>query len=124
MDVGDARDQAPDDDKHVDLRADRPTASELLEIIAETLTTTVLPATAPHAQHQVRVAANLCRILERELMAKPVGAATVPETVLELDDEEAAAIFAQVKGLVQAKLAINKPGYDAHDAAAENAVVA
>ena len=82
MDVGDARDGAPDAGVPVDLRADRPTAPELLEIIAETLTTTVLPATAPHAQHQVRVAANLCRILERELLAKPVGDATVPESCL------------------------------------------
>ena len=72
----------------------------------------------------MRVAANLCRILERELLAKPVGDATVPESLLELDDDEAAAVFAQVKGLVQAKLAINKPGYDAHDAAAETAVIA
>ena len=51
----------------VDLRADRPTAGELLEIIAETLQETVVPATEPHARHQARVAANLCRIVARDL---------------------------------------------------------
>ena len=108
----------------VDLRADRPTAAELLNIIAETLTESVLPATAAHAQHQVRVAANLCRILERELATDPVAEASLPSSLVELDDAAAAAAFAEVKALVQAKLEINKPGYDGHDAAAESAVIA
>ena len=109
---------------HADLRSDRPTAAELLNIIAETLTTSVLPATASHAQHQVRVAANLCRILERELSAEPVAAVSLGDSLIDLDDSAAAEAFDQVKELVRAKLAINKPGYDLHDAAAEAGVVA
>ena len=116
--------EADGTEENADLRADRPTAAELLEIIAETLTTSVLPATAPHAQHQVRVAANLCRILEREL-ASPAGPVlALPDSLVELDDAAATEAFAQVKALVQTKLAINKPGYDRHDAAAEAGVVA
>lgn len=107
-----------------DLRVDRPTAAELLEIIAETLTESVLSATAPHAQHQVRVAANLCRILERELSAEPVAAVSVADSLVELDDEAAAEAFTEVKALVRAKLEINKPGYHHHDSVAENSVVA
>ena len=45
---------------------DRPNASELLETIAELLGDEVLPATSGLLQHKVRVAANLCRILDRE----------------------------------------------------------
>ena len=107
-----------------DLRFDRPTAPELLDIVAETLTTSVLPATAPHAQHQVRVAANLCRILQRELSTTPVDTPELPASLLDLDDGAAAEAFGLVKTLVQAKLAVNKPGYDTHDAAAEAAVIA
>lgn len=107
-----------------DLRADRPTAAELLEIIAETLTESVLPATAPHAQHQVRVAANLCRILEREFSADSTAAVSIADSLVEVDDAQAATAFAEVKALVQAKLEINKPGYHHHDAAAEAAVIA
>ena len=107
-----------------DLRTDRPTAAELLEIIAETLSESVLPATAPHAQHQVRVAANLCRILERELSTEPVAGGSAPESPLDLDDDAAAAAFIEIKALVQAKLEVNKPGYHHHDAAAEAAVIA
>ena len=45
---------------------DRPTASELLDAIAGLLETELLAATRGGLQHQVRVAGNLCRILERE----------------------------------------------------------
>ncbi|MGI9589922.1 MAG: DUF6285 domain-containing protein, partial [Myxococcota bacterium] len=46
---------------------DRPDAVTLLRAMAETLSTEVLPATGGVARHSVRVIANLCRILEREL---------------------------------------------------------
>lgn len=110
-------------DTDADLRSDRPSAVELLEIIAETLSDTVVPATQPHAQHQARVAANLCRILGRELGADQAPAPTLPDSLLDLDDAQVDEAFRQVKELVRAKLAINKPGYDAHDAAAEAAVI-
>lgn len=97
---------------------DRPTATELLEIIAETLSDTVLAATAPHAQHQVRVAANLCRIVAREVEASDTASAEHRE--IDLDSADAHAL---VKALVRAKLAVAKPGYDAHDAAAEEALI-
>jgi len=46
---------------------DRPDASQLLRAMADTLTNQVLPATPGAAGHSVRVVANLCRILEREV---------------------------------------------------------
>ena len=45
---------------------DRPTAEELLSAIATLLQGDVLEATQGALQHQVRVAGNLSRILERE----------------------------------------------------------
>jgi len=45
---------------------DRPTAAELLEAIGELLEGAVLPDTRGPLRHPVRVAGNLCRILERE----------------------------------------------------------
>ncbi|MEM7092454.1 MAG: hypothetical protein AAF567_05595 [Actinomycetota bacterium] len=115
---------AGNDGQHADLRSDRPTAAELLEIIAETLSDSVVPATAPHAQHQARVAANLARMLARELGSAPEPMPSLPSNLVDADDATAAAAFVEVQALVQAKLAINKPGYDTHDAAAEAEVVA
>ena len=50
---------------------DRPTAAELLRDIANTLDERILPLLAGNDQHQVRVVANLCRILEREVRLGP-----------------------------------------------------
>jgi len=102
---------------------DRPTAGELLEIIAETLSDTVVPATAPHAQHQARVAANLCRILSRELAATGTEAIDLPESLLDTDDVTAEAAYDDVLALVRAKLDVAKPGYDAHGTAEEQAII-
>lgn len=110
--------------EEADLRADRPTAGELLEIIAETLQESVVPATEPHARHQARVAANLCRIIGRELAAETDPMPGLPPSLVDLDDDAASEAFEQVKRLVRAKLAVNKPGYDSHDADAEAGVVA
>ena len=103
---------------------DRPTAVELLEIVAATLSESVVPATAPHAQHQARVAANLCRILGRELAADAGPAIELPDSLFDADDATAAAAFSDVVELVRAKLEINKPGYDAHGAQAERDIIA
>ncbi len=107
-----------------DLHTDRPTAVELLEIVAATLSETVVPATAPHAQHQARVAANLCRILGRELAADARPAADLPASLFDTDDATADAVFDDVVELVRAKLEINKPGYDTHGAQSEREIIA
>jgi hypothetical protein len=52
---------------------DRPTAHELLETIGDLLQGEVLAATSGPLKHQVRVAGNLCRILERELELQPAS---------------------------------------------------
>lgn len=44
----------------------RPDDAELLDVIAELLEDQVLGAVPPALQHQVRVAANLLRILQRQ----------------------------------------------------------
>jgi len=113
-----------DDVDEADLRTDRPTAAELLEIVAETLRETVVPATAAHAQHQARVAANLCAIVARELAAPSEPLPPLPASLLDADDETAETAMDIVQDLVRTKLAINKPGYDAHDADAERHVIA
>jgi hypothetical protein len=123
---------------------DRPTASELLETIAGLLEQEVLPATKGGLQHQVRVAGNLCRILEREarlgaaqdareveLLAAALG--EVPDgrdalalshaLVARLDAGHDAALearaFRALVEIVRGKLAIAKPGHDAWDFSAE-----
>ncbi|MFQ5556077.1 MAG: DUF6285 domain-containing protein [Acidimicrobiales bacterium] len=47
---------------------DRPSAAELLASLAETLAERVVPVIEGALRHEVRVAANLCRILEREAL--------------------------------------------------------
>lgn len=107
-----------------ELRTDRPTAVELLEIMAATLSETVIPATAPHAQHQARVVANLCRVLGRELAADETATVSIPPSLRDVDDTAADAAYGDVLELVRAKLALNKPGYDTHGAAQERDIVA
>jgi hypothetical protein len=123
---------------------DRPTAAELLGAIAELLEGALIEAVQGPLQHQVRVAGNLCRILEREaelggaqdareveLLARVLGVesagrdarALSQELVLRLDaghdgDLERAAWPALVE-IVRGKLAIAKPGHDAYDFADE-----
>ena len=107
-----------------ELRTDRPTAVELLEIMAATLSETVVPATAPHAQHQARVVANLCRVLSRELAADETVTVPIPPSLRDLDDVAADAAYGDVLELVRAKLAVNKPGYHTHGAAQERDIIA
>ncbi len=49
----------------------RPTAAELLATLAQLLDDELLPALPEALQHKARVAANLCRILEREARLAP-----------------------------------------------------
>ena len=123
---------------------DRPTASELLATIADLLENDVLAATKGGLQHQVRVAGNLCRILEREarlgaaadareseLLAQALGEAAAGRDSLALsralvarldagaDAALAARSWRALVEIVRGKLAIAKPGHDAWDFDAE-----
>jgi hypothetical protein len=123
---------------------DRPTASELLEAIVDLLEREVLPATQGGLQHQVRVAGNLCRILEREarlgaaqdareveLLASVLGEAPGGRDALSLSRALVARLdaghdptlekraFGALVEIVRGKLAIAKPGHYAWDFAAE-----
>ncbi|MEM9561465.1 MAG: DUF6285 domain-containing protein [Actinomycetota bacterium] len=123
---------------------DRPTAAELLRDIAATLDERILPLLSGNEQHQVRVAANLCRILEREALLGPDLAAEERSLLGELlpdqpddasiddlnaelarrvatsdDDEFLARAHAVLVALTGHKLAVNKPGYDRFDFAGE-----
>jgi hypothetical protein len=124
---------------------DRPTASELLEAIGHLLEGPLLASTQGTLQHQVRVAANLCRILLREIEAGPVQDAREVELLRELlgDDSrqrDSASLSAELAArlrsgterdlelrawptlieIVRGKLAVAKPGYDAYDFSAES----
>ena len=119
---------------------DRPTASELLATIAELLEGAVLEATSGGLKHQVRVAGNLCRILEREaalgaaqetreaaLLAGVLGEAAggrdakslSAALVARLDAGHDAALERRavpaLLEIVRGKLAIAKPGHDDYD---------
>lgn len=112
-----------------------PSADQLLDIVAEVLEEQVMAAVPPALQHQVRVAANLSRIVQREFLLGPeaekaetealsalVGSTgTVPELRAEAverirsadtgDDFERAAWDAAV-AICRRELAIVKPGHD------------
>ncbi len=118
---------------------DRPDAATLLKAMAATLSDEVLPTTSGGTRHAVRVVANLCRILEREVTAGPTASertrqalaelldrdATLPELIADLDralrDREAgdtsenASFDARVRQVILAdverRLAIDRPGY-------------
>lgn len=118
---------------------DRPDAATLLKAMASTLTEEVLPTTSGGTRHAVRVVANLCHILEREVSAGPPAAeqtrqalaelldndATLPELIADLDrtlcdrdssDPGKEADFdARVRKVILAdverRLAIDRPGY-------------
>ncbi len=118
---------------------DRPNASELLAAIAELLEGDALAATSGPLQHQIRVAGNLCRILEREarlgaaqeereaaLLAQVLGEAAggrdaralSAALVARLDGADAALerrAWAALVEIVRGKLAIAKPGHDDFD---------
>ena len=122
---------------------DRPTAAELLREVAELLEGDVLAATAGPLQHNVRVAANLTRIVQRELELGPEADAREHAalrdllerdgTLAELNADLAARLranndadlarraWAALVEITGDKLAVDKPGHDAYDFATEQA---
>jgi hypothetical protein len=125
---------------------DAPDASRLLGAVADLLEHSIVPRTEPALQHQVRVAANLCRIVQREValdtaadvaarehlaallghdgpsealwreLAARLGADD--DTALGVEDE--APIHAALLAIVRDKLAVAKPGYDSFGFAGEH----
>lgn len=63
---------------------DRPDVATLLKAMAATLSDEVLPTTSGGTRHAVRVIANLCRILEREVIAGPSGSEQTRQALAEL----------------------------------------
>ncbi len=115
---------------------DRPTAAELLATIAELLEGPLLQSTQGPLRHPVRVAGNLCRILEREAELGPeqdrreiellrslvdgpsATSAELNEALsqaLETSDDLdfQARSWAALTEIVRDKLAIAKPGHEA-----------
>ena len=121
---------------------DRPNAVERLVSIADTLESEILPATEGLAQHHVRVAASLCRILEREaafgteIEAHEVGRlqrllGSESDDVLALnraldarlafgvDESFARDVWRELLAITRDKLRVTKPGHDSYDFAPE-----
>lgn len=115
----------------------RPDAHELLADIATLLEDKVIEAVSGPLQHQVRVAANLARIVEREVRLGDAAAAAERGRLVAfvgddgdlaamrarlcdrllgddaVDDGELASIYAALQATLRDDLAISKPGYDA-----------
>ena len=120
---------------------DRPTTAELLRDIADLLEGEVIAAVTGPLQHNVRVAGNLARIVQRELELAPVAAereqrllgdllgadgpieelnAQLAERLRAADDPAfARAAWPALAAITRDKLAVNKPGHDAYDFATE-----
>lgn len=109
----------------------RPDDAELLDAIAGLLESRVLAAVPPELQHQVRVAANLARILERAQRAEPAAhrrererlaglvghdgevadlRAELDRRIGELDERQ---VWEALVAIARDDLAVSKPGYDA-----------
>ena len=109
-----------------------PSASALLDAIADTLTNQVIPATSGGAQHSARVAASLCRIIAREIntpdypgVAEELGdllslpphtepAAVwmaLDEALKDADPDLISAALPLVRAIVERELSISKPSY-------------
>ena len=123
---------------------DRPTAQELLEAVVELLEGTIMPATEGGLRHQARVAANLCRIVGRELergaaledfeielLSSALGvqaeadsdaetlSRALSEGLLSGDEALEPKAWSALLEIVRGKLAVAKPGYDDYDYAGE-----
>jgi hypothetical protein len=104
----------------------RPTAAELVAAVADFLDTDVRRATEGQVSFHARVAANVLRTVERELLDTTAGEATDALKDLGFEDETrlAAAIRAGeldgragevlpcLRTLVRHRLTIAHPGYD------------
>lgn len=115
----------------------RPDANELLADIAALLEDKVIDAVSGPLQHQVRVAANLARIVEREVrLGAPAAAAERTRLAAfvaddgdlvamrkrlcdrllgdgAIGDDELRSIYDALQATLRDDLAISKPGYDA-----------
>jgi hypothetical protein len=99
----------------------RPTAAELVAAVADFLDNDVRNATDGQVSFHARVAANVLRIVERELLddrAAPDLLGYPDETALaaairagDLDDM-AADVLPCLRALVRHRLAVAHPGYD------------
>jgi hypothetical protein len=103
----------------------RPTAAELVAVVADFLDSDVRGATEGQVNFHARVAANVLRIVERELLDDSAGAVTDALTGLGYADEAqlAAAIragdlddrpdavLACLRTLVRRRLDVAHPGY-------------
>ena len=111
---------------------DRPDAAQLLKAMSTTLSEEVMPTTSGATRHSVRVVANLCKILAREVTLGGTASdetrkeltlllerdGSLRELVAELDrrlrdPEPAFEASARVilRKDVERRLAINRPGY-------------
>jgi hypothetical protein len=104
----------------------RPTAAELVAAVADFLDNDVRSETDGHVNFHARVAANVLRIVERELIDS--SAAEVTSALAELGfgdetqlaaairsgsmDDRGADVLPTLRTLVRHRLAIAHPGYD------------
>lgn len=107
----------------------RPTAAELVAAVAEFLETDVRESTAGQVNFHARVAANVLRIVERELLSESADDVTEALADIGFDDEAhlAAAIRngalddrgeqvqSALRTLVRHRLSLAHPGYDRED---------
>ncbi|MBF6331044.1 DUF6285 domain-containing protein [Nocardia transvalensis] len=91
----------------------RPTATEVLDSLAELLDHVLLPALPDELQHRARVGANLARIVRRELELGPAAAQRERELLAAVPAGSDEALWQALVVVVRADLAIAKPGYDA-----------
>ena len=111
-----------------------PTAANFLATMADLLDDELLPALPPSLQHKARVAANVCRILQRQSELEPAAMAREQERLAEVlghdgdrvalsseltnklrsstDAAFDAASWEAVVAIVRDDLAIAKPGHD------------
>jgi Domain of unknown function (DUF6285) len=104
----------------------RPTAAELVAAVADFLDNDVRTATEGQVNFHARVAANVLRIVERELSDDSAEEVTDPLAALGFTDEaqlaaairagtlddRAGDVLATLRALVRHRLAVAHPGYD------------
>jgi hypothetical protein len=104
----------------------RPTAAELVAAVADFLDNDVRTATEGQVNFHARVAANVLRIVERELSDDSAEKVTGPLAALGFTDEaqlaaairagtlddRAGDVLATLRALVRHRLAVANPGYD------------
>jgi hypothetical protein len=104
----------------------RPTAAELVAAVADFLDNDVRAATSGQVNFHARVAANVLRAVERELLDE--SAAEVTDALAELGyademqlaaairagglDDRTGEVLACLRTLVRHRLGVNHPGYD------------